>query len=421
MTPNELSNLPLVGIRVVSLEHALAAPICTRHLADLGAEVIKIERPGEGDFSRGYDTYVHGESTYFLWLNRGKSSLALDVKGPGADKVLERLVRSADVLVQNLAPGAAERAGLGYEALREINPRLIVADISGYGEGGSFSHKKAYDMLIQAESGLISINGSEETPARVGLSVADLSTGLYTQTAILAALVRRGKTGQGANVKVAMLDALAEWMTYPMYRHAYNGSSVPRLPMHNPNIAPYGAHATRDGKVIFSIQNEREWRSFCELVMTQPSLTLHDSYCTNSCRITNAQELTRLIEAHFADKSSLEVVALLDQAGIANGRLNDAKDLWEHPQLQQRDKWRDVRIPGGNTIRALLPPFIFTDVEAFIGDVPALGQQSEAVLQSLDFDHDEINRFFAQGTVAGDRMPPIGRTRSEASSLASNK
>jgi itaconate CoA-transferase len=401
--------LPLAGVRVVSLEHALAAPICTRHLADLGAEVIKIERPGEGDFSRGYDTFVHGESTYFLWLNRGKSSLALDVKAEGAQQVLERLIRSADVLVQNLAPGAAARAGLGYEAVRKINPRLIVADISGYGEGGSFENKKAYDMLIQAESGLISINGSEDTPARVGLSVADLSTGLYTQTAILAALVRRGKTGEGANIKVAMLDCLAEWMTYPMYRYAYNnGSRVPRLPMNNPNIAPYGAHATRDGKVIFSIQNEREWTIFCEVVMAQPELVLHEDYLSNSLRIVNSQKLTKLIEAKFADKSSQEVVQLLDLAGIANGRLNEAKDLWEHSQLKERDKWRDVKIPGGQTIRALLPPFIFSDFEAFMGAVPALGEQTESVLRDLDFKTNEIDQLFEQGAVAGQRRAPQG-------------
>jgi crotonobetainyl-CoA:carnitine CoA-transferase CaiB-like acyl-CoA transferase len=396
-------SLPLQGIRVVSLEHALAAPICTRHLADLGAEVIKIERPGEGDFSRGYDTYVHGESTYFLWLNRGKSSLALDVKAPGADRVLDRLVRSADVLVQNLAPGAAARAGLGYEALQAVNPRIIVADISGYGEGGSFTHKKAYDMLIQAEAGLISINGSEEEPARVGLSVADLATGMYTQTAVLAALVRRGQTGRGANVKVAMLDALAEWMTYPMYRHAYHGTRVPRLPMHNPNIAPYGAHATQDGKVIFSIQNEREWRNFCEVVLQRPELATGPDYGSNSARIENKVALTRLIEAKFADMPSLAVVALLDQAGIANGRLNEAGDLWEHPQLAERDRWREVRIPGGKTIRALLPPVTFTDHEAVMGAVPALGEHTDAILRALEFTGAEIDRFFAQGTVAGPR------------------
>lgn len=387
--------LPLAGIRVVTLEHALAAPLCTRHLADLGAEVIKVERIGEGDFSRGYDDYVFGQSTYFVWLNRGKRSLALNVKAPGAREVLERMLRSADVLVQNLGPGAAARIGLDYDSLSAINERLIVADISGYGEGGPFSHKKAYDMLIQAESGLISINGTSDTPARVGISVADLATGLYTHNAILAALIRRGMTGRGSNVKVAMLDALGEWMHYPMYRHAYSDSVVPRVAMNNPSIAPYGAHAARDGAVVFSVQNEREWRAFCEKVLDMPELTHSDAYGTNAARIGNVAALTQLIERAFSDKSSLEVVALLDKAGIANGRLNTAKDLWEHPQLTARDRWREVSIPGGGKIRALLPAVTFNDFEAVMGDVPALGEDTEAVLRELNFTEQEIQVLYA--------------------------
>jgi crotonobetainyl-CoA:carnitine CoA-transferase CaiB-like acyl-CoA transferase len=389
---------PLEGIRVVSLEHALAAPLCTRHLADLGAEVIKVERIDGGDFSRGYDTYVLGQSTYFVWLNRGKRSLALNVKTEGGRSVLDRLAASADVLVQNLAPGAAERAGLGYERLKSINERLIVADISGYGDRGPFADKKAYDMLIQAESGLISINGAADTPARVGISVADLATGLYTQNAILAALIRRGKTGRGSHVQVAMLDALAEWMHYPMYRHAYNQSVIPRQAMNNPWIAPYGGHATRDGAVVFSVQNEREWRSFCELVLGMPELTHSDAYGSNSRRIAHVAELTALIEAKFADLSSLDVVALLDRAGIANGRLNAPKDLWEHPQLSARDRWREVGIPGGGTIQALLPPAIFDGFEAAMGPVPALGQDTQHVLSELDFSAQQIEALYASGS-----------------------
>jgi crotonobetainyl-CoA:carnitine CoA-transferase CaiB-like acyl-CoA transferase len=381
---------PLDGIRVVTLEHALAAPLCTRHLADLGAEVIKIERPEEGDFSRGYDSFVLGQSTYFVWLNRAKKSLALDIKAPAGRRVMHRLAATADVLVQNLAPGAAARAGLDYETLRGVNPRLIVADISGYGDGGSFSHKKAYDMLIQAESGLISINGTSDTPARVGISVADLATGMYTQNAILAALLQRGRTGRGVNVKVAMLDALAEWMHYPMYRHAYSDSVVPRVAMNNPSIAPYGAHATKDGAVVFSVQNEREWRAFCDLVVEMPGLPASEEYGTNSQRIRNVAALTALIEREFRGKTSLEVVALLDRAGIANGRLNNAKDLWEHPQLVERDRWREVGIPGGATIRALLPPATFDGFEAVMGTVPSLGQHTTQILQSLDFSAGEI-------------------------------
>jgi itaconate CoA-transferase len=398
--PQQGSGRPLDGIRVVTLEHALAAPLCTRHLADLGAEVIKVERLGEGDFSRGYDSFVFGQSTYFVWLNRGKKSLALDVKAKGAKEVLDRLVKSADVLVQNLAPGAAIRIGLDYETVRALNPRLIVADISGYGEGGSFSHKKAYDMLIQAESGLISINGSSDTPARVGISVADLATGLYTHSAILAALIQRGKTGRGSNVKIAMLDALAEWMHYPMYRHAYSDTMVPRLAMNNPTIAPYGAHATRDAAVVFSVQNEREWRSFCEVVMNLPQWVHSDKFGSNSLRICNVDELTRLIEEKFSSQCALEVVALLDKAGIANGRLNSAKDLWEHTQLAERDRWRDVQIPGGNTIRALLPAATSSDFEAVMGSVPALGRDTGDVLASLGFGRDEIVDLCARDVVS---------------------
>ncbi|UYO94137.1 CaiB/BaiF CoA transferase family protein [Pollutimonas sp. M17] len=394
------SHLPLKGIRVVTLEHALAGPLCTRHLADLGAEVIKIERPGEGDFSRGYDDHVHGQSNYFVWLNRGKRSLSIDIKHERSGAILRRLMRSADVMVQNLAPGATKRIGLDYETLSQENPRLIVADISGYGEGGSYVNKKAYDMLIQAEAGVISINGSEDVPARMGLSIVDLATGLYTHTAVLAALVRRGQTGQGANVKVAMLDAIAEWMTYPMYRYAYQGGMVPRLAMNNPNIAPYGAHATKDGSVIFSIQNEREWRSFCAGVMGTPELATNEKYESNSVRIKNAKALTRCIEQHFSSLSTTEAIRLLDKAGIANGRLNTAKELWEHTQLAERDRWRDVRIPGGNTIRALLPPMTFTDFEYEMGSVPALGEHTAEILSCLDFTPSEIQEFYEQDAVA---------------------
>jgi crotonobetainyl-CoA:carnitine CoA-transferase CaiB-like acyl-CoA transferase len=386
---------PLDGIRVVTLEHALAAPLCTRHLADLGADVIKIERPEEGDFSRGYDSFVLGQSTYFVWLNRGKRSLAIDIKAPAGRTVMHRLAASADVLVQNLAPGAAQRAGLDYGTLRDVNPRLIVTDISGYGEGGSFSHKKAYDMLIQAESGLISINGTSDTPARVGISVADLATGMYAQNAILAALLQRARTGCGMNVKVAMLDALAEWMHYPMYRHAYSDSVVPRMAMNNPSIAPYGAHAAKDGAVVFSVQNEREWRAFCDIVLNMPELTRSPEYGTNSQRIRNVVALTALIESVFRDKRALEVVALLDKAGIANGRLNGAKELWEHPQLAERDRWREVDIPGGGRIRALLPPATFNDFEAAMGPVPDLGEHTAQILASLDFSPAEIDALCA--------------------------
>lgn len=384
-----LGELPLKGIKIVALEHALAAPLCSRHLADLGAEVIKIERPGDGDFSRSYDKYVKGQASFFVWLNRGKRSLTLDVKSLGGQKILHRLLADADVLLQNIAPGAAARLGLSYEALAPTHPKLIVCDISGYGDSGPFAQKKAYDLLIQAESGLMSVTGTPETPSRVGISAADIATGMYANSGILAALVRRGRTGQGANVKIAMLDALTEWMIYPVYRHGYDNSEVPRSPSSHPALAPYGAHRTQDGQVIFGLQNEREWATFCTKVLGRPEVAGDPRFNSNTQRAAHRVEVTELIEAFFADKTSLEVVAMLDAAGIANGRMNTAKDVWEHVQFTARDRWREINTEAG-PVRALLPPFTFTDVEASMGDVPSLGQHTDAILAELGFGADEI-------------------------------
>jgi len=389
---------PLEGIRVVALEHAVAAPICSRHMADLGADVIKVERPGEGDFARAYDSFVHGQASFFVWLNRGKRSLTLDLKHPDAAKVLDRLIGGADVLLQNLAPGAAARLGLSHSDLAPRHPKLVVCDISGYGESGPFAQKKAYDLLIQAESGLIAVTGTEDTPSRVGISAADIATGMYALSGILAALVRRGRSGEGANVKIAMLDALAEWMTYPLYRVAYGNSPVPRLPTSHPALTPYGAHRTKDGQVIFGVQNEREWVTFCAKVMEQPELASDRRFCDTNARREHRVELTALIEDYLADKTSLDVVAKLDRAGIANGRLNAVSDVWEHVQFTARDRWREVNTPGGQ-VRALLPPFTFTDVEAAMGDVPALGEHTDMVLRELGFAAAEIQALRATGAV----------------------
>ncbi|MBV9117103.1 MAG: CoA transferase, partial [Acetobacteraceae bacterium] len=366
-------------MRVVALEHAVAAPLCTRHLADLGAEVIKIERPGEGDFARGYDRFVRGISSFVVWLNRGKRSVTLDLKHQAARAVLDRLIERADALVQNLAPGAAARLGLSYEALSPRHPRLVVCDISGYGASGPYAQKKAYDLLIQAESGLISVTGTPEQPSRVGVSAADIATGMYAQSAVLAALLRRERSGQGAHVSVAMLDALAEWMSYPMYRTAYADSPLPREALSHPALAPYGAHRAKDGQVIFGLQNEREWATFCAKVMGRPDRVSDPRYHDNSARREHREELKAEIEAFFADKTAREVVALLDAAGIANGRLNDARALWEHEQLAARDRWREIDSPAGS-LRALLPPVTFADAEAAMGAVPALGQHTDALL-----------------------------------------
>ncbi len=380
---------PLEGMRVIALEHAVAAPLCTRHLADMGADVIKIERPGEGDFARAYDNYVNGICSHFVWLNRGKRSITLDVKQPSARAVLDQLISGADVLVQNLAPGAAARLGLSHETLKPANPKLVVCDISGYGESGPFVQKKAYDLLIQAESGLISVTGSPDEPSRVGISIADIATGMYGLTGILGALLRRGRTGEGANVKVAMIDALGEWMTYPMLRMAYAGTPPPRSPTSHPAIAPYGSHRTKDGQVIFGLQNEREWAVFCTKVMVRPDIQVDPRFHNQHARRENRAALTAAIEGFFSTMTSLEVVKLLDDAGIANGRLNDSKDIWDHVQFAARDKWRDISTEAG-PVRALLPPFTFTDVEAFMGDVPALGQHTDQILAELGYSPSDV-------------------------------
>ena len=389
---------PLEGMRVIALEHAVAAPLCSRHLADLGADVIKIERPGEGDFARAYDNYVNGICSHFVWLNRGKRSVTLDVKKPDARAALDKLVAGADILLQNLAPGAAARLGLSHEALKAGNPGLVVCDISGYGESGPFVQKKAYDLLIQAESGLISVTGSPDEPSRVGISIADIATGMYALTGILSALLRRGRTGQGANVKVAMLDALGEWMSYPMLRAAYAGSPPPRSPTSHPAIAPYGAHKTGDGQVIFGLQNEREWAIFCTKVLERPDVQTDPRFATQHARRENRVTLTALIEDYFGTMTSLEVVKKLDDNGIANGRLNEAKDVWDHVQFSSRGKWREINTEAG-PVRALLPPFEFTDQEAVVGDVPALGQHTNEVLVELGYTPAQIAAMHENGAI----------------------
>jgi itaconate CoA-transferase len=389
---------PMEGMRVIALEHAVAAPLCTRHLADLGADVIKIERPGDGDFARAYDTYVNGICSHFIWLNRGKRSVTMDVKHPDARAALDRLISGADVLIQNLAPGAAARLGLSHEALKPINPKLVVCDISGYGESGPFVRKKAYDLLIQAESGLISVTGSADEPSRVGISIADIATGMYALTGILGALLRRGRTGEGANVKVAMLDALGEWMTYPMLRQAYAGSPPPRVPTSHPAIAPYGSHRTKDGQVIFGLQNEREWAIFCDRVLGRTEVATDPRFVSQHARCEHREVLTALIEDFFAAMTTAEVVELLDSASIANGRLNEPKDAWDHVQFAARDKWRQVGTEGG-PVRALLPPFEFTDQEAVMGNVPSVGQHTEEVLTEIGFSGERIAAMRASGAL----------------------
>jgi len=391
--------LPLDGITVVSLEHAVAAPFCTRQLADYGARVIKVERPGSGDFARGYDETVQGLSSHFVWLNRGKQSLTLDLKQPAALAVVEKLLGSADVLVQNLAPGAASRMGLDYAALAERFPRLIVADISGYGDDGPYRDKKAYDILIQAEAGLVGITGGPDAPARCGVSVADIAAGMYAYSGILTALIQRGRTGRGTRVEVSMLEALGEWMGYALNFGHYGGKPPGRNGAAHPAIAPYGPHRAGDGgEVIFGLQNEREWTNFCGEVLGQPELAGDERFDSNSRRVANRPALTRLIEAALAGMSCAQVVDKLDAAGIANGRMNDIEDVWNHPQLQARDRWRDVGSTAG-TIRALLPPANLRGIEPAMGDIPVLGEHTEPLLTELGYGAGDIAALRGAGAI----------------------
>ena len=374
---------PLDGITVVSLEHAIAAPFCTRQLADLGARVIKVERPGAGDFARAYDTRVRGQASHFVWTNRSKESLTLDLKHPGAMAVLRDLLQDADVLVQNLAPGAAARMGLSFEALSATHPKLIVCDISGYGEDGPYRDKKAYDLLIQSEAGMLSITGTPEEPSKAGNSMADIAAGMYAYTNILSALLLRAKTGQGSHIDVSMLEALGEWMGYPLY-YAFEGAAPPpRTAASHASIYPYGPFAAGDGgTVMLGLQNEREWKAFCEGVLGDAALASDARFHTNALRNQNRTELKALIHAVFAQLTTAEVEARLDQVQIANARMNDMAGVWAHPQLQARQRWQAVGSPAGD-IPALLPPGRNNRYDYRMDPVPAVGEHTEAILQEL--------------------------------------
>ncbi|CAN7528772.1 CaiB/BaiF CoA-transferase family protein [Variovorax sp. LjRoot84] len=374
---------PLDGITVVSLEHAIAAPLCTRQLADLGARVIKVERPGGGDFARAYDQRVAGEASHFIWVNRSKESLTLDLKQPAAQAVLQELVAGADVLVQNLAPGAAARMGLGAEVLQAKHPSLIVCDISGYGEDGPYRDKKAYDLLIQSEAGFLSITGTADAPCKSGNSIADIAAGMYAYTGILAALLQRGKTGKGSHIDVSMLESLAEWMGYPMY-YAYDGAPPPpRSAASHATIYPYGPFAAGDGgTVMLGLQNEREWRAFCEGVLMQAGLATDPRFDSNAKRNANREVLQALILETFAALSTAQVLERLDAAQIANARMNDMAGLWQHPQLQARERWREVESPAG-AIPALLPPGRQSAFDYRMDAIPAVGEHTESILRSM--------------------------------------
>ena len=394
-----MSIRPLDGITVVALEHVIAAPFCTRQLADLGARIIKIERPGDGDFARGYDTQVEGMSSHFVWVNRSKESITLDLKQDSALAILKSLLKIADVFIQNLAPGAAARMGLTAQALQKDNLGLILCSISGYGNDGPYRDKKAYDLLIQSEAGFLSVTGTPETPSKAGNSIADIAAGMYAYTNILAALLQRGKTGKGTVIDISMLEALSEWMSFPMY-YAYKGANPPsRNGASHATIYPYGPFKAGDGKtVMLGLQNEREWAQFCEIVLENPALAQDDRFDRNFKRNEKRTELLEIIDACFSQMTAEQLIARLEKAQIANARLNDMEGLWKHEQLKARHRFTEVGTPNG-TVAALLPPGLNDSYDYRMDPVPAVGEHTNAILTELGMSSTEIEALRAQGAI----------------------
>lgn len=377
--------LPLDGITVIALEQAVAAPFCTRQLADLGARVIKIERPHVGDFARGYDQAVQGMSSHFVWLNRSKESLTLDLKHPEAAEIMTRLLAGADVFVQNLAPGAAHRLGLGAQDLTARYPRLIVCDISGYGTSGPYRDKKAYDLLVQGEVGLVSVTGTPETPSKTGISTADIAAGTYAYTGVLTALYQRERTAKGTAFDVSLFDALGEWMGYPAYFAAYGGAPPPRTGASHATIAPYGPFQVGDDQeIIIGIQNEREWARFCDMVLKRPDVAADPRFAGNPQRVAHREDLDALVQAAFGGFTTAQVVEWLDRAEIANTRINSVQEFWDHPQLCARGRWRDVGSPVGS-LRALVPPVTMRNVEPRMDPIPDVDEHTQRILHMLGY------------------------------------
>ena len=390
---------PLDGVKVVSLEQAIAAPFCTRQLADHGARVIKVERPGAGDFARAYDTRTRGMASHFVWTNRSKESLTLDLKQEAALAILHQVLADADVLVQNLAPGAAARMGLSFEALHERYPRLVVCDISGYGDSGPYREKKAYDLLIQSEAGFLSVTGTPDEPSKAGCSVADIAAGMYAYSGILNALLLRGRTGQGTRVEISMLESMVEWISFPLY-YAFEGAAPPpRSAASHATIYPYGPFPTGDGKIVMlGIQNEREWGTFCKNVLERPALATDERFVTGSLRTANRAALREVIVAEFGTLTAEQVIARLEAAQIANAAVNDMAGVWQHAQLRARQRWTEVASPVG-PLPALLPPGVPSGVTPRMDAIPAVGEHTEALLTELGYGQDRIAVLRSQGAI----------------------
>ncbi len=390
---------PLQGITVLALEQAVAAPLATRHLADLGARVIKVERPGIGDFARSYDTTVRGMSSHFVWLNRSKESLTLDVKQPESRQIFSKLLSRADVFVQNLAPGAAVRLGLGSEELRRKYPQLIICNVSGYGDSGPYRDKKAYDLLIQSEAGLLSITGTDDEPSKAGISVADIAGGMYAYSAIVTALLMRQRTGSGTTINVSLFEALAEWMGFPAYFTRYGGKAPARTGASHAAIAPYGPFQSRDGKsVLLGIQNEREWERFCSIVLERPGLATDPRFNSAPSRVAHRDELHAAILEVFGSLDAADVTQRLEKAQIANARMNTIQEFLDHPQLAARDRWHNIDSPVGK-LSALIPPADIEGVEPIMGSIPEVGRHTDRILEEIGFNAATIAAWREKGLI----------------------